>query len=49
MAATGSVAVKVKLADATLRAGHAHHINLRKLDETTVGIALDETTNAEER
>ncbi len=43
-----AIAVRVKSADATLRAGHAHHFNLRKLDENTVGIALDETTNADD-
>jgi len=41
-----TLAVQVKSADATLRAGHTRHLNLRKLDETTVGIALDETTSA---
>ena len=41
-----TLAVSVPSADATLRAGHSQHVNLRKLDDTTVGIALDETTSA---
>jgi glycine dehydrogenase len=41
-----TIAVRVKSADDTLRAAHAQRINVRKLDETTIGISLDETTDA---
>jgi glycine dehydrogenase len=41
-----TIAVRVKSADATLHAGAAQHVNFRKLDDQTVGISLDETTDA---
>ena len=43
-----TIAVSVESADKIVRTASAHRINLRKLDETTVGIALDETTNADD-
>ncbi len=43
-----TIAVGVESADKIVRTASAHRINLRKLDEKTVGIALDETTNAED-
>ena len=43
-----TIAVRVESADKLVRVASAHRINLRKLDETTVGIALDETTNADD-
>ena len=43
-----TLAVRVESADKIVRTASAHRINLRKLDETTVGIALDETTSADD-
>jgi len=43
-----TLSVRVKDADAALAAARQRRINLRRIDATTVGIALDQTTTPEE-